>query len=101
MNDLRELKEGDTIAFKKPSGNASITRVPNKGFYFTPSKTGMQLEGESIPIMQYETFTYKGYKILNGKPPRVIKLYIVRHSNGHMCQISEAELVKNFGLKVY
>ena len=34
MNDLRELKEGDTIAFKKPSGNASITRVPNKGFYF-------------------------------------------------------------------
>lgn len=101
MKNLKELKEDDIIAFVKESGEASITRIPNKGFYFTPSKSGMQLEGKSMPIIKYETFTYKGYKILNGKPPRVIKLYIVRHSNGHMCQISEVELIKHFSVKEY
>ena len=99
MSALKEIQQGDIILFKKPSGTASITRIKNKGYYFTPSKKGMQLEGESLPIEMYEKFTYKNYKVLNGKPPRVVKLYIVRHRNGHMCQISENELINNFSIE--
>ena len=99
MSTLKEIQQGDIILFRQPSGTASMTRIKNKGYYFTPFKTGMQLEGESIPIEMYEKFTYKDYKVLNGKSPRVVKLFIVRHKNGHMCQISENELMNNFSIE--
>lgn len=96
MNQFRELKQGDTVVFNGKDGSGSFVKLQNKGFYFSPSKEEMQLKGEYFPIENLEKFTYKNYKILNGRNPRVIKIYLIRNSTGHMCQISENDLFNNF-----
>ena len=96
MENFKELKTGDTVVFRGKDGAGCFVKVPNKGFYFSPSKFNMQLEGETFPIAHLEKFTYKNYKILDGRDPRVIKLFLIRNSTGHMCQISENDLLRNF-----
>lgn len=98
MTKYKELRTGDTLVFRGKNGSGSFVKIPNKGFYFSPAKENMQLKGEDFPISHLEKFTYKAYKILNGKSPRSIKLFIVRNSTGHMCQISENDLFRNFSI---
>tara|TARA_E500000331_G_C17133236_1_gene659231 strand:- start:304 stop:612 length:309 start_codon:yes stop_codon:yes gene_type:complete len=98
MEKFREIKTGDTLVFRGRDGDGSFVKVPSKGFYFSPSKENMQLKGESFPIAHLEKFTYKEYKILDGRNPRVVKLFIVRNATGHMCQISENDLFRNFSV---
>ena len=78
MKKFKELKTGDTIVFRGNDGDGSFVKIQNKGFYFSPSKHNMQLKGEVFPIAHLEKFTYKNYKVLDGRNPRVIKLFLVR-----------------------
>ena len=98
MEKTRELKSGDTVVFTGKDGTGSFVKLQKKGFYFSPSKENMQLEGEKFPIAHLERFTYKDYKILDGRNPRTVKLYLVRNITGHMCQISENDLCRNFSM---
>lgn len=100
MQNFKEIKTGDTLVFKGKDGTGSFVKVPSKGFYFSPAKENMQLEGVSFPIGHLEKFTYKSYKVLDGRNPRVVKIYLVRNSSGHICQISENDLFRNFSVLI-
>ena len=100
MNKFKQIKTGDTLVFRGKDGTGSFVKVHSKGFYFSPAKENMQLEGDNFPIAHLEKFTYKTYKILDGRNPRVVKIFLVRNSTGHMCQISENDLFRNFSILI-
>ena len=100
MQKFKEIRSGDTLVFRGKDGEGSFVKIPSKGFYFSPSKENMQLQGESFPIAHLEKFTYKTYKILDGRNPRIVKIFLVRNSTGHMCQISENDLIRNFSILI-
>ena len=98
MEKFREIRTGDTLVFRGKDGEGSFVKVHSKGFYFSPAKESMQLQGDNFPIAHLERFTYKSYKILDGRNPRVVKIFLVRNATGNICQISENDLFRHFSI---
>lgn len=96
-NKYKELKNGEIILFTGSTGSASFTEVKNKGFYFTPTKKGLQLKGERKPVIQYEKFVYTGSEVLHSKgSTRTVKIFLTRIETGEQCYTTETQLWQYF-----